>query len=424
MGWQDRVDVVVEWGRRGNDSDVDAVWDVTDWDQVDRFWAGAEPQWLVLDDCELRFLDSVRGRAVGVGPIPAATASVELLFTESVAGVPVPGDRWSWRSPISIGDELRVRAVDRDSGVTYPVFRGDIRSMADGWDPRDRFVLSLNLTGIKGRLGRVDLDAVDPPVGVGEGSGARIARIADLADVPPTRLDLDVGVTTVQGTTLARNMAGEADVTVASEGGDLFGAADGRLTFRDRYWLTADPRSVAVRMVWANVDVLPDPGVPVACPVTIGTRLALDYLENLVSLARAGGTAQVVEDTASRSRYGLQTYRRHDLINEDDADVLILAAWRLANNSHRLEIIDSIEINPLGDPDGWVAGVLDVEVGDRHRLVWDDGDSLTDVELHVQGVGHRVTPTAWSTSLRVWERRDPPGWDFQVWDYSDWDAAA
>jgi hypothetical protein len=226
----------------------------------------------------------------------------------------------------------------------------------------------------------------------------------------------------LQPSTFARNLAGEADVTVVSEGGDLFAQRDGRLAFRQRQWWRTDPRTSVPRIVWSNTPVLPPPGIPVACPVNVDTAVSLDLVENQISYARTGGSAITVRDPTSRSLYGLSTFQRLDLLNVDDDDVESLAAFRLAESSSRIRIVDGIHINPLGDPESW-SGVLDLELGDLHRLVWFDGDETTDLLVHVQGIEYRITPESWRTVLQVWDRygfSPAAGWDVAEWDVSLW----
>jgi hypothetical protein len=426
MVWQDHAEIRVEWGRRGSSAPVDAVWNVSVWDGEDR-WVGSEPSWVRLDDCEVRSLQTRRGRTSAVQAIPVGTATVDLLLLDSVAGEEVPGDRWSWRSEITIGDEMRIRGVVKATGITYPIFRGDVRAVADVWDPDGRHGIRFNLTDLQARLGRIDL-AEGPVVGAGERSGERMGRIAELAEIPTSRRRFDPGLMTLQGTNFARNLAGEAEVTTTSEGGDLFAQRDGRLAFRQRAWWQTDPRATTVRVLWSNVGGVDDDptlnpaGTLAVCPLNLETRVSLDLVENQITFARDGGEAITVRDSASRSLYGLQTHRRLDLMNTSDDDVASLAAWRLAETSQRTRVVDGVDVNPLGDPDAWTA-VLDSEIGDLHRLVWDDGDDLTDLLVHVQGVEHRISAGSWSSKILVWDRyafTPAAGWDVDDWDVALW----
>jgi hypothetical protein len=324
---------------------------------------------------------------------------------------------------VTIGDEVRVTARLLAEDTWYPLYRGDIRSLTDKWSPFGVHLLTINATDILGRLGRIDL-LEQEPTGAGDHGGARMDRIADYAQIPESRRRFDTGIMVLQATNFARNLAGEAEVTAASEGGDVYSDSEGRLTFRQRNWWQTDDRASEVRQIWANQTV-PDPdGAPVACPETINTREGLDLIANIVNYARAGGTVQQARDTASMSLFGPITYGRSDLMNQNDEDVASLAAYRVAETGQRTRIIDGIEVNPRGDEQAW-PGVVDLQLGDLHRLYWNDGEQTTDLLVHVQGIKHTIAPLTWQTSLMVWDRygyTPAAGWDVDNWDEANWAA--
>ena len=78
--WQDSVTLIVEWGTRGEDSSADAAWDSSLWDSSTRFWAGAEPEWVELSDCELSRLTIQRGRSFATEAFAVGTASLVLVL--------------------------------------------------------------------------------------------------------------------------------------------------------------------------------------------------------------------------------------------------------------------------------------------------------------------------------------------------------
>ena len=420
MLWSDQVELAVEWGARGQSVVDEAAWDIDIWDGAPG-WAGSEPQWEPLDQCELRALTTTRGRSFATEGFGVGTATLVLVLSEQEAGGPVPAEEWSWRTHITLGTELRVRATHLGTGLTWPIYRGDVRAVRDGWSPFGVHLLTINLAELTGRLGRIDLPEREP-TGAGDRSGERMARIAALAQIPVSRRRIDPGLMILQATNFARNLAGEAEVTTASEGGDFFTSRDGAFTFRQRAWWMTDPRASTVRQVWANTPVPDAAGAPVGCPVDVETRLDVELVANVISLSRAGGTAQTARATDSMSLYGPITYARSDLLNVSDDDVASLAAWRAAETGHRTRVIDGITLNPVGDPQSW-PGVLDVELGDLHRLYWDDGEEVTDLAVHIQGVSHKVTPDSWETSLLVWDRygyTPADGWDVDNWDEALW----
>ena len=282
---------------------------------------------------------------------------MQLVLTDEVAGEAVPGARWSWRAAMSIGDELRITATVKATGRGRVLYRGDIRSLSDKWSPYGVHVLELACTELSGRLGRIN-PLEQETQGAGETSGDRLHRIADYAGIPSSRRRFDTGVARMQATNLARNLAGEAEVTTASEGGDLYTDVRRGYLLSDSGHGGEPTRSLPTYNSHGRTSTsrppteIPDSGF-VACPVTPNTRSSLDVLANEVNLARAGGTVQTARDTASISLFGLHTFARSDLMSENDEDVFALANWRVSETGQRLRLIDGIEVDPIGDPNAW-----------------------------------------------------------------------
>jgi hypothetical protein len=327
---------------------------------------------------------------------------------------------------MGIGDEIRIMATATTFSWSGVLYRGDIRSISDRWTPYGVHFLEISATDLMARLGRIDL-LERPPVGAGERSGARIHRIADIARIPNNRRRIDTGLMTLQGTNFARNLAGEAEVTATSEGGDLFCDRSGNLTFLQRNWWRTKEAASEEQAIWANIDAPPNPlSVPVACPVDIHTLESSDVLANVVELARAGGSVQTARDTASMSQHGVQTYSRSDLLNTSDADVASLAGWRVAELGGRTSLIEGIDINPMADPEVIFPILLTgSDLGFQHRLVWDDGDEVTDRRVWIQKVSHEIGPLQWKSKLGVWDRyvfSPADGWDVDLWDEALWSA--
>jgi len=423
MSWWEHLEVEVRWGARGVAAGGAGAWDLDVWDGPGT-WSGWEPSWAVLDDCWISNLTVTRGRAKATERFSAGTLSMTL-----VAAQRDQSRIWSWLlDQPTIGDELSIRARVRDGGDWWPLFRGSITALSDGFELDGRLAVSVAGIDAMAEIAAVDLPEVDPPVGAGERSDQRISRILDLIGFPVERRRLDVGVVTVQSTNLARNLLDEAQVTAESEVGDLWVDAEGMVIFRNRQWWLTDPRTTSSRVTYSNV---PGSG---HCPAVFRTALDLSDLENRVSMARAGGTALTVIDHASRARFGLRTFTRFDLVCEFDVDVQIAASARLAENRQRTRRVEQLSVKPeaaviVGVPAAVAWGpVLDLRLGDAATVEWlaggaDEPDSRL---MHVQGWTHTIDAAGgWVTDLQVWDRpgyTPVSGWDIALWDGSEWAA--
>jgi hypothetical protein len=241
-----------------------------------------------------------------------------------------------------------------------------------------------------------------------------VLRILDLAGINRayalmgTGFD-DTGAVHDQSSTFARNLLDEAMNAVESEAGsDLLVDRDGLIRFRRAQWWqaisghTPNPRWNATLLTWANVDT----DQPLTFDVLeggFGTGSDLDDVRNHVSAARVGGSAILAEDSTSEAKYGVRTYQQFDLICRYDADVTAFANLRIAQLAERTERVDAIraELDPRRSTADLEAFV-DLELGDRHGLSWNDGAELFDGIFHVHGIRLRISPDHWQTELDLW----------------------
>lgn len=427
--WRDRVELIAEVGIRGTTTG-DMVWDVSEWDEA--VWSGLEPAWEALPGSEVEAFSLDRGRRSMLQRNSAGTASIGLVWRDARGG------RWSFRdeSPLRMGDELRVRAVV-DGGSSIPIYRGIVRRVRDGWS-KSQFRLTAALVDRLADLGNVDLPEISP-IGLGDLTHERILRILEMAHIDPgyavmgTGFD-DSGVVEHASSNFARNLLDEAMVTTESEAGaDLFVDRDGRIVFRRAQWWKEipgedpHPRWNATRATWSNEE-LGDPFTYAPLePGGFGSGSDLDDLRNHVSAARTGGSAITAEDTDSQARYGLRTHQRFDLTCRYDADVTDWAALYLAELAARTQRIDAVasELDPrLSSSD--LERYVDLELGDRHDIEWNDGEDLFGGTFHVLGIRLRVDPDHWRSEVDLWGFAGfglvPAGarWGTAIWGTDTW----
>lgn len=424
--WRDRVELLVEVGLRGS-AVGNMVWDVSHWDTGT--WSALDPEWIPLPGSEVESLSVSRGRKSGLGRNAAGTGSIVLVWRDASEG------QWSFRSssPVRVGSELRVRAVV-DGGSPIPLYRGTVRRVKDSW-ARGTFRLAAELVD---RL--ADLGAVDLPERVAEGLGAlthdRILRCIALAGIPTgyaamgTGFD-DSGVVQQASSTFARNLLDEAMVAMESEAGsDLLVDREGRIAFRRASWWqaiaghAANPRWNATRATWGNVESSDPYAFDVLEPGGFGSGSDLDDVRNHVSAARVGGTAIVAEDATSQATYGMRTFQRFDLTCRYDADVTAFAAHYIAELAARTARVDAIasELDPRM-PAASLARYMDVELGDRHGIAWNDGDVTMHGVFHVHGIRWRADPAHLRLELDLWAYSGLGLTALSVWGSATWGSS-
>lgn len=225
-------------------------------------------------------------------------------------------------SQLRPGIPVRVRVPWNDGATLsdYVAFTGWI----DVWQPSntgDRWSkVSVTATDGVERLQSANLPALATAVGAGDTAGARINRILDNVGWSTVNRNIDVtGTTTMQATTMAPSAWEEMLLTADSAAGFLFLSDDGKVTYRERSSISS-----------SSVFTFDGLGVD-----AVDEQVSLSYdrqqVINQVCLARAGGTAQYVEDATSSAdaQNGMRTYSRSDLICETDAQVQEIAQYLL-----------------------------------------------------------------------------------------------
>ena len=202
--------------------------------------------------------------------------------------------------------------------------------------------------------------------------------------------DIDPGVFTMQETTLAQDQLSLCQITADSDGGDLFIAPDGRVTFREHGWMTEGEPD------W----LLGGPGLD-AIPVDgVRPSWSMQRIVNEAAFAATGSTQQVASDSASIQFFGRRTTRRLDLINDNDSDVLQLADQTVAALKDDKLVID--EATVLVQDAVSADFATKVKYGDLVAISVDTihGWSTTYV-THVVGIGAAVTAAGYLVTLTL-----------------------
>jgi hypothetical protein len=216
----------------------------------------------------------------------------------------------------------RVKIVATWAGVDYPLFYGYADDFKPDYDGNFWTTTTLTVTDASKVFANVDRNAI-APVGAGEDSGARIARLLDSVGWPAGDRLIATGNTTLQATDLSGNLLGELQLVQDSEGGEFYLNAQGWAVFRNRKAMITAARSTTSQALFGD-----DPaGYAVSGELPyadVKPSTGDDTMVNRVSVSCVGGTEQIVEDTLSESRYLTKSHTRNDLLMQTDAEAL---AW-------------------------------------------------------------------------------------------------
>lgn len=333
-------------------------------------------------------VETDRGRQRLLSAFERGSCTVKL---DNLSGLFSPHNTSSAYYPY-VRPETRIRVRFVYGGTSYPVFHGFIDSIQPTWTGPTAAEVTIRATDGFKVLARFDPPAASSPVGEGEDTGARIGRLLDLAGWPDGDRDLDVGLSTLQATTMAQNTLTEVQLSADSEMGEVFMSADGKVTFRNRHarYERATSRVVQATFGDSSTYIEAEFGIPAYDDALV---------RNDVSVAATGGEAATSTDATSQSRYFSRTWNRHDLVFDggDDesqryADTVV---YRLKDPEQR---IDSISVRGIDSWSALWAAVLPLEIGYRVRGIKTPkkasgtvGDAL-DKQLFVEGVRWTIEP--------------------------------
>jgi hypothetical protein len=191
----------------------------------------------------------------------------------------------------------------------------------------------------------------------GERSDQRIQRLATYAGVPSADVVVETGLSTsigAQDTTDQQPIQLMQDVT-STEGGVLFDAGDGRLTFHARsHRYNA---SSVLTLATSSREIMP----------SLTPRLDDQDLVNDVTATRTGGVSARVVDLPSVAEYG--TYREDiSLLTTSDNEVFDAASWKVYTASTPQVKVPTAEVELALFSTAQTTTLLAREIGDRITL--------------------------------------------------------
>jgi hypothetical protein len=291
------------------------IWGAAHWsDPTDALWSGTEPVWVDIS-CHCRTVETFAGVDYTIGRFGVGTAQLVTDNADGWATLLKPNLlNVQVRRPVRITGLVMAGPA---AGQGFSIFRGYIDEMTPTYLADGRPGVQFDCVDALALFAADDPLELDPPVGAGELSGVRVARILDRLGWAKTRRRLDAGQVQMVATSMARNYADELGVTADSEGGSLFIDPDGVVTFKDRdWWRLASP---TIRYTIGNGSSSD------LCPTGWSVGQSMGEIISLIALANEGGTVRNYRDADAFAAVGPATYRRFDLVCQDPAQLDILA---------------------------------------------------------------------------------------------------
>jgi hypothetical protein len=282
-----------------------------------------------------------------------------------------------------------------------------VRISADGNFLFSGYTVSYNYTWDKEQnIGYVDLELVDAfrlfnmsnittVTGgtAGQTTGTRVTAILDTIGFPNSMREIQAGSTTVQADPGTSRTSLEAIKNMEfSEQGAFYIKPSGNAEFLSR---TSIQSKSGVNPTFFSND-----GTGITYR-NIVTALDDKLIINQTSITRAGGTAQVANNTASQIQYFPHSYTATDLLVQTDAQALDIAQAYTATRAETTLRVDSLtlDLNTAGYTAGTTAALtLDFFDTIRVKNVGQDG-TIIDKTLQCMGVSHEITPGTWNTTF-------------------------
>jgi hypothetical protein len=217
-------------------------------------------------------------------------------------------------------------------------------------------------------------------------SGDRIVSILNKPEVnwSLTNRNIDTGEQLLQADLVDENTntLTYLQLIEQSEPGALFISRDGKVTFKDR----VDLPSVTGNLIFSD----DNSGISYS---QIEVIYGSENLYNRVTITRANGTAQVVDDTFSQSVYGIQALSQDGLLMNDDSDALELAQY-LTNQYKAPELrFASVGVKLHDKELATQNDLFNLEINDVVQIVFTPngiGDPISEFAL-ITGISHNVS---------------------------------
>ena len=335
-----------------------------------------------------------RGRNAQADQFQAGTLSLRILDQNGDFNPQnVSGPYYNLLQPM-----VKVSIVATSLSVTYPLFSGFITNYLT--TQPNNSVDTLNYTTIQAvdAMRLVQMAQITTVAGssAGDLTSTRVSQILDQISWPATMRSIETGLSTVQANpntaTTALSAAQKCELV---EFGAFYVDASGSFVFKNRT-TTSTSVSGAPRVFndngsnlhYFNADwVLND---------------VLVY--NQASVTPTGGTAQVVVNAASVTKYFAHSYNQTATMFSSDADALQYAQAYIASRAETSIRCDALILDLYYPDDAMVLAALELDFFDPVTVsTTQPGGSILTKTLQIFGVNYQISPNSWRQTFTTLE---------------------
>ena len=252
----------------------------------------------------------------------------------------------------------------------------------------------------------------------GDTIDARLGRLLDLAQWPSSERNLDTSEAGTLGIgTVGTDALSDARTLERSEAGSFYQQADYTMRFLSRYARTTDERSTRARYTFTD-----QAGSDRFRFEEIELPPQGDWIRNRVTVSYLGGDSVTEENASSIEAYGAREHSIETILTTA-AQARALAQFVLSRYAEPRVRVSSLRLNMAAEPILWEP-VLDLELGDRIRVVWTPGNVGSPIEVAalVDGISisagrgvEEATATLWLVAA--------DSVDFWLWGSALWGSS-
>ena len=335
-----------------------------------------------------------RGRNAQADQFQAGTLSLRILDQNGDFNPQnVSGPYYNLLQPM-----VKVQITATSLGVTYPLFSGFITNYLT--TQPNNSIDTLNYTTIQAvdAMRLVQMAQITTVAGssAGDLTSTRVSQILDQISWPATMRSIETGLSTVQANpntaTTALSAAQKCELV---EFGAFYVDASGSFVFKNR---TTTSTSVS-----GTPKVFNDNGTNLHY-FNADWVLNDVLVYNQASVTPTGGTAQVVVNAASVTKYFAHSYNQTATMFSSDADALQYAQAYIASRAETSIRCDALILDLYYPDAAMVLAALELDFFDPVTVsTTQPGGSILTKTLQVFGVNYQISPNSWRQTFTTLE---------------------
>ena len=350
-----------------------------------------------------------RGRNAQADQFQAGTLSLRILDQNGDFNPQnVSGPYYNLLQPM-----VKVSIVATSLSITYPLFSGFITNYLTTQPNNSADTLNYTTIQAVDAMRLVQMAQITTVAGssAGDLTSTRVSQILDQISWPASMREIETGLSTVQANpntaTTALLAAQKCELV---EFGAFYVDPSGSFVFKNR---TTTSTSVS-----GTPRVFNDNGTGLHY---FNSDWVLNdiLIYNQASVTPTGGTAQVVVDAASVTKYFAHSYNQTATMFSSDADALQYAQAYIASRAETSIRCDALLLDLYYPDDAMVLAALELDFFDPVTIsTTQPGGSILTKTLQVFGVNYQISPNSWKQNFTTLE----PILDGFVLDYSQLDS--